>query len=162
MFDNYAKADSVFEDFLFTTRRRGDLDKLNHKHNLKNMATSNIKTQQVLSSLSSNDVGIHLRDGPFSGDIGFVNVHLSKGTLWVCYIRENYFDSYGCVCPKKLSKFIINRNGCCFYSEYKIHGPTNKRDSYCATYCFYLNYLTKVRGIDSKSAVLNLYFQRFS
>ena len=25
LFDNYAKADKVLEDFLFTTRRRGDL-----------------------------------------------------------------------------------------------------------------------------------------
>ena len=35
------------------------------KHNLKNKATSNIKIQQVLSSLGLNDVGNYLRDGPF-------------------------------------------------------------------------------------------------
>ena len=34
-----------------------------------------------------------------------------------------------------------------------------KKDSYCASYCFYLIYLTKVIGIDFKSAVLNLYYQ---
>ena len=70
------------------------------KHKLKNKTTSNIKIHQVLSSLSLNDVWIYLRDGPFSGDIGIVNLHPSKGTHWVCYINENYFDSYGCVCPK--------------------------------------------------------------
>ena len=75
-----------------------------HKHNLKNKATSNIKIQQVLSSLSLNDVGIYLRDGPFKSDIGIVNLHPSKGTHWVCYINETCFDSYGVVCPKKLSK----------------------------------------------------------
>ena len=36
-----------------------------HKYNLKNKATSNIKTPQVLSSLSLSDVGIYLRDVPF-------------------------------------------------------------------------------------------------
>ena len=77
------------------------------KHNLKNKATSNIKIQQVLSSLSLNDVGIYLRDGPFKSDIGVVNLHPSKGSHWICYINENYFDSYGIVCPKKLSKFNI-------------------------------------------------------
>ena len=81
------------------------------KYKLKDKATSNIKIQQVLSSLSSNNVGIYLRDGPFVSDIGIVNLHPSKGTHWVCYINENYFDSYGIVCPKKLSKFIIKRNG---------------------------------------------------
>ena len=30
LFDNYANADTVLEDFLFTTRRRGDLDKVNN------------------------------------------------------------------------------------------------------------------------------------
>ena len=44
-----------------------------HKRSLKNKATSNIKIQQVLSSLSLSDVGISLRDGLFSSDIGIVN-----------------------------------------------------------------------------------------
>ena len=41
-----------------------------HKHNLRNKATSNIKIQQVLDSMRLNNVGIYLRDGPFSSDIG--------------------------------------------------------------------------------------------
>ena len=127
------------------------------KFNLKNKATSNIKLQNILSSLPLNDVGIYLRDGPFKSDIGIVNLHPSKGTHWVCYIYENYFDSYGVVCPKKLSKFIIKRNGYCLYSEYQ----KQKNDSFCASYCLYIIYLTKIVGIDFKSAVLNLYYQRF-
>ena len=83
------------------------------KCNLRNKATSNIKIQQVLNSIGLNNVGIYLRDGPFSSDIGIVNLHPSKGTHWVCYINESYFDSYGCVPPKKLCKFIIKRNGHC-------------------------------------------------
>ena len=128
------------------------------KINLKNKATSNIKKQQVLSSLSLNDVGIYLRDGPFPSDIAIVNLHPSKGTHWVCYLNDKYFDSYGCVCPKRLSKFIIQRNGYCLYSEYQIQ----KNDCFCASYCLYIIYLTKVLGVDFKSAVLNLYYQRFS
>ena len=128
------------------------------KFNLKNKATSNIKIQQVLNSIGLNNIEIYLRDGPFSSDIGIVNLHPSKGTHWVCYIDENYFDSYGVVCPKKLSKFIIKRNGCCLYSEYQIQ----KNDSFCASYCLDIIYLTKIVGIDFKSAVLNLYYQRFS
>ena len=128
------------------------------KYNLKNKATSNIKIQQVLDSLRLNNVGIFLRDGPFSSDIGLVNLHPSKGTHWVTYINENYFDSYGFVCPKERFKIIIKRNGCCLYSEYQIQ----KNDCFCASYCLYVLYLTKVTGIDFKSAVLNLFYQRFS
>ena len=128
------------------------------KYKLKNKATSNIKIQKVLDSMRLNIVGIYLRDGSFSSDIGIVNLNQSRGTHWVCYINENYFDSYGCVPPKKLSKFIIKQNGYCLYSEYQIQ----KNDSYCASYCLYIIYLKKVLGIDFKSAVLNLYYQRFS
>ena len=129
------------------------------KHNLKNKPTSNIKIQQILSSLSLNDIGIYLRDGPFESDIGIVNLHPSKGTHCVLYIHGSYFDSYGITPPKKLSKFIIKRNGYCLYSEYKIQDLTSKQDSYCASYCLYIIYLTKVLGIDFKIAVLNLYYQ---
>ena len=101
------------------------------KFKLKDKATSNIKNQKVLTSIGLDNVNIYLRDGPFLSDMGLVNLHLSKGTHWVCYINENYFDSYGCVCPKKLSKFIIKRNGYCLYSEYQIQ----KNDSFCASYC---------------------------
>ena len=104
------------------------------KYKLKNKATSIIKIHQVLSSLSLNEAWIYLRDGPFESDIGIVNLHPSKGTHWVCYVNENYFDSFGVVCPKKLSKFIIKRNGYCLYSEYQIQ----KNDSYCASYCLYI------------------------
>ena len=90
------------------------------KHNLKNKATSNIKIQQVLDSIRLNNAGVYLRDGPFSSGIGIVNLHPSKGTHWVCYINDSYFDSYGCVCLKKLSKFIIERNEYCLFLEYQI------------------------------------------
>ena len=76
---------------------------------LKNKATSNIKIQQVLSSLSLDGVGIYLRDDSFQSSSGIVNLHPSKGTHWVCYINENYFDSYGCVSPKKPFKFILKK-----------------------------------------------------
>ena len=69
------------------------------------------KTQNILPSLPLSDVKIYLRDGPFSSDIGIVNLHLSKGTYWVAYINEIFFDSYGCSPPRKLSRFTIKRNG---------------------------------------------------
>ena len=127
------------------------------KHNLRNKATSNMKIQQVLNSIGLNNVGIYLREGPFKSDIGIVNLQPNRGSHWVSYINENYFDSYGVVCPKKLSKFIIKRNGYCLYSEYQ----KQKNDNFCASYCLYINYLTNVLGTDFKSAVLNLYYQRF-
>ena len=130
------------------------------KHNLKNKATSNIKIYEVLKNIRLDaKVGNYLRDGLFSSDIGIVNLHTSKGTHWVCFINENFFDSFGCSPPKKLSKFVIKRNCFCLYSEYKIQGLTSKRDSYCASYCLYIIYLTKVLGFDFRIAVLNLYYQ---
>ena len=127
-------------------------DEFIKKHNLKNRATSIIKSQKVLNSIGLNNVNIYLRDGPFSSDIGIVNLHPTRGSHWVSYIHEKYFDSYGIIPLRKLSKFIIKRNGYCLYSQCQIQ----KNDSFCASYCLYIIYWTKVLGIDFKSAVLNL------
>ena len=121
-----------------------------YKHDSKNKATSNIKIYQGL-----DNVDIYVRDGPFSSDIGIINLHPSKRTYWVLYIHECYLDSYGITPSKKQSKFIIKRYGHCLYSEYKWPGLISKKDIYCASYCFYIIYLLEVIAIDFKSAVLN-------
>ena len=105
-------------------------------------------------------MGIFLRDGPFSGDISIVNLYPSKGTHCVCSINENYLDSYGCFPPQKVSKLIIKRNGHSLYSGYILQGLTSKKDSYCASFCLYEIYLTKVIGVHFKSIALNLYYQK--
>ena len=71
-----------------------------HKYKFKNEATSNLKVYQVLSFLRLSDVGIYLRDGPFSRDMGILKLHESKDSHWVAYVNENYFDSYGCAPPQ--------------------------------------------------------------
>ena len=109
--------------------------------------------------MSLNDAENYLGDGLFSTDTGSVNFIPSKGTLWVVYINENFFDSSGCSPPQKLSRFIIKRKIFCLNSEHKKQDLKNKRDSYCAGYCLYIIYLTKVWRIDFISAGLNLYYQ---
>ena len=129
------------------------------KYKVKNEATSNVKIHEVLKKIGlDSKVGIFLRDDDFPTNYGIVNIHLRRGTHWLCYIKDCYFDLYGCPPPKKLPKYLKHRYKKCFYSEYQIQ----KNDSFCASYCLYVNYLTKVIGIDFKSAVLNLYCQRFS
>ena len=129
------------------------------KNNLKNKATSIIGIYEVLKNLGlDSKVGIYLRDGDFSTIYGIVRLHLSKGTHWVCYLKENYFESYGCSLPNKLSKIFIKRCRQCLSSEYKKQGLTNKRDTYCPSFCLYIIYLTKVKGVDFQSVALNLYF----
>ena len=88
-----------------------------HEYKLKYKTTSVKKIYQVRSSFGLNNVGIFSRDGLFESIIKIVILHHSKGTLWVTYIRENFFDSSACAPPEKLSKFIIKQNGHCLYSE---------------------------------------------
>ena len=96
-----------------------------HNCKLRNKATSNEEIELVLSSIELDNVGVYLKDGPLSSDIGIFIIHPSKGTRWVVYIIENFFDSYGCSPPQKLSKFIIKRKGHCLYSEHKTQSLTN-------------------------------------
>ena len=113
---------------------------------LKIKATSNIKTYQNLSSFGLDNVDLCLRDGPFSIDVGIVNLNHSNGTHWVVYINEFFFDSYGFSPPRNFSKFIMKRTRLCLYSEYKIQSLIGEGDSFCAKVCFYIIYVTKSFG----------------
>ena len=65
-----------------------------HKYNLKDKATSNLKLYEVLKKIGlDSKVGNYLRDGPFSSNIGTINLHPSRSTHWVCYLNQNYVDS---------------------------------------------------------------------
>jgi hypothetical protein len=121
------------------------------KYGLKDEATSNVKIKEILARLKLNSTGIYMRDDKFTTKSGIVNLHPTKGTHWVLFTGNFYFDSYGCPPPVN----IINQIGEGLYSEYQIQ----KDDSYCAAYCLYILYLTQLIGF--KNAVLNLYYQTF-
>ena len=76
----------------------------------KNKAMSNINFQQIISSLFLSVFGIYSRDGPFSTDLGLVNLHPAKEAHWDAYIGHKYIGSYGCSFPPKPSSFILKRN----------------------------------------------------
>ena len=109
--------------------------------------------------MSLSEKKIHLRDGPFESDIEIVILHPSKGPHWVEYINENCLDSYVWALPQKLSNFIIKRIRYCLSSEHKIQSLTFKLDFYYASSCLCIIYLTKVSGLDFKSAVSKIYRQ---
>ena len=129
------------------------------KYNLKNRATSNIKLYEVLKKIGlDSKVGIFLRDGDFSTIYGVVNLHPSRGTLRVCYMKDCYFDSFEFSPPQKNLKNLKNNHRKSIYFENQIQ----KNDSFCERFCLYIIYLIKVMGFIFKSAVLNSYYQRFS
>ena len=119
-----------------------------NKYGLKNEATSNVEIKEILK-LMNTSCGIYMRDDKFITTSGIVNLHPTKGTHWVMFTNQNYFDSYGCPPLTNILNHINNG----IYSEYQIH----KDDSYCAAYCLYVLYLTNIIGF--KNAVLNLYYQ---
>ena len=125
-----------------------------NKYGIKNEATSNVEIKEILK-LMNTSCGIYMRDDKFITTSGIVNLHPTKGTHWVMFINEYYFDSYGCPPPLNITKQINTRSafGNGIYSEYQIQ----KDDSYCAAFCLYVLYLTQIIGF--KNAVLNLYYQ---
>ena len=124
----------------------------NKKIQLKKQSKIKWKNLSNPMYLFLSNVGIYLRDGPFPSDIVIVNLHPSKRTHWVCYINKTFYNSYGCVCPKKLSKYIIKRNVYCLYSEYQIQ----KKLIFLCKLFFIYNLFAKAIGIDFKSALRNL------
>ena len=103
------------------------------KYGFKNEATSNVKIKGILNEVDV-PAGVYIRDDKFTTDSGIVNLHPIKGTHWVVFVNEYYFDSYGCPPPTNILNHI--KKG--IYSKYQIQ----KDDSYCAAYCLYVLYLT--------------------
>ena len=75
------------------------------KYGLKNEATSNVKIKEILKLMNITECGIYMRDDKFNTTSGIVNLHPIKGTHWVMFTNQNYFDSYGC--PPQLIYLII-------------------------------------------------------
>ena len=86
------------------------------KYGLKNEATSNVKIKKIPDILKLNSFGIYMRDAKFRTDSGIVNLHPTKGTHFVMFVTEFYFDSYGCPPPTN----ILNQIKKGIYSEYQI------------------------------------------
>ena len=95
--------------------------------------------------------GIYMRDDKFTTTSGIVNLHPTKGTHWVMFVNEFYFDFSAC--PSSTNR--LNH-----FKKVSIQNiKFRKKDSYCAAYCLYVLYLTNIIGF--KNAVLNLYYQTF-
>ena len=73
-------------------------------YNLKNAPTSNIKIYDVLKKLNL-ECTISMRDDLIFGNCGIINLHPTKGTHWVCFINNFYFDSYGCPPPQNILNY---------------------------------------------------------
>ena len=76
------------------------------KYRIKYEATSNVKTKEILDILNLKSTGIYMRDDKFTTTAGVVNLHPTKGTHWVMFVNEFYFDSYGSPLPVNISNHI--------------------------------------------------------
>ena len=76
---------------------------------------------------------IYMRDDPISGMCGIINLHPIKGTHWVCFINNFYFDSVMVFIHHKIFlHYIKSKFGKCVYSTYQIQ----KKDSLCGCILF--------------------------
>lgn len=120
---------------------------------LKNEATSNIKIIEVINKLGIRNFNVYMRDDKITTKTGIVNLHPNKGTHWVLYINNYYFDSYGSPPPEKLQEQLPKP---IIYSTYFIQREEN--DNRCASYCLYILYQILVNKISFENSVLKLYY----
>ena len=126
------------------------------KYKLRNASTNNIKISEVINKLMINDQQSFDFDIYFKTDIlttkqGIINLS-KKGTHWVCYYNNFYFDSYGVKPPKNIEQQLKPL----IYSTFKIQG-SECNDKKCASYCLYFLYLVNVIQIKEPAAVLFLF-----
>ena len=96
----------------------------------KHEALSNTKLKEVLNKVVIN-TKIYMGDSQFTTRGGILNLHPTRGTHWVFFINEKKIEAHGCQPPTFSSKYILQRNGKCVLSEFKIQ----EKDSLGAAYC---------------------------
>ena len=106
------------------------------KYGLKNASTSSDEIYKVVKELGLNDFGIYTDNQKLKTKCGLINLdEKGRGTHWVCYYENNYFDSFGGPpsenIDRQLSKIYV-------YSTYQIQSI---EESLCAAYCLYILYL---------------------
>lgn len=79
--------------------------------------------------------------------INLNNIH-QNGTHWCCFfIKDNYctyFDSFGCICPYNVSKFLKQSN---IHTSYNTDTIQELYDDHCGYYCIaFLFYMTNHKG----------------
>ena len=60
-----------------------------------------------------------MRASKYTRKVGAVILHPSKGTHWITYINEHYFDSYGCCPSLRISQFIKKNFESVFFLKIK-------------------------------------------
>ena len=76
-----------------------------HQYSLKNKATSNTKTHEVSKKMGlDSKTRNYFRDGNFSTNFGVLNLHVSEGTHWVCYLRIVHLIP---MAARHIKKFLI-------------------------------------------------------
>ena len=120
-------------------------------YGLKNEGTCSVKIKEILNEIDvrvASPAGMYMRDDKFTKDSGIANLHPTKGTIWVMFVDEFYFDSYGCAPPTNILNHI--KNG--IYSEYQIQ----KNDIVIVQRIVYMFY------ISHKLKALKMQFQIFT
>ena len=123
-------------------------------HKLKNQATSAKKLFDVAKKIKLKDFDIYLRNQPLKTKQGIVNLDTTKGSHWVCFYENNYFDAYGVKPPLEVENSL--KTG--IYSSYQIQS-SNPNDQLCGSYCLYVLYLIN-SGMSFEDAVIKLFFQK--
>ena len=106
------------------------------KYGLKNASTSSDEIYKVVQELGLKDFGIYTDNQKLKTKCGLINLdEKGRGTHWVCYYENNYFDSFGGPpsenIDRQLSKIYV-------YSTYQIQSI---EEALCAAYCLYILYL---------------------
>ena len=106
------------------------------KYGLKNASTSSDEIYKVAKDIGLKDFSIYTDDQKLKTKCGLINLdEKGKGTHWVCYYENNYFDSFGGPpsenIDRQLSKIYV-------YSTYQIQSI---EEALCAAYCLYILYL---------------------
>ena len=122
------------------------------EYELQNRATKGSKLVEVANKLKLKDFNIYIRTDNLTSKQGIINLtdNYSKGTHFIAFYENKYFDSF-CVQPPKI---ISNQLGdvCeCYISSHPIQ---NINEQNCGSYCLYFLDLMQNKKLSFQQAII--------
>ena len=132
--------------------RNSSLECFMEEHGLKNEATKGTKLVEIANKLKLKDFNIYIRTHKLNSKQGIINLtdNYTKGTHFVAFYENKYFDSF-CVQPPKIISDQL-RNVCeCYISSHPIQ---NINDQNCGSYCLYFLDLMQNKKLSFQQAII--------
>ena len=127
------------------------------KHGLQNKSTKGSKLVEIANELDLKDFNIYIRTDKLTSTQGIVQLtdNYKKGTHFVAFYNNKYFDSFCSEPPKFITNQLVEKSPNQTGETYISSHPIQKiNDQICGSYCLYFLDLMRNKKLSYQQSII--------